>query len=198
MHNLHCPDEELQPSAQSLRRSSLGALAVTALLLLTTVLPAEFGIDPTGIGRMLGLTHMGEVKQALARAGRTPEASEASTPPSALPADSLPRQQHEMKLVLQPNSGTEVKMDMPRGARVSFKWSSSGGGLYYDTHGDPYGAPPDFYHGYGKGRDTSQQSGELVAAFDGRHGWYWRNSSSKPVTLTLRTEGEYLSIEQLL
>jgi len=37
------------------------------VLLLTTVLPAEYGIDPTGAGRVLGLTQMGEIKVRLAR-----------------------------------------------------------------------------------------------------------------------------------
>ena len=30
------------------------------------VLPAEYGIDPTGVGRALGLTQMGEIKVQLA------------------------------------------------------------------------------------------------------------------------------------
>lgn len=195
MHNPNYPDDLLL-NPQSLRRSGFGALAVALLLLLVAVLPAEFAIDPTGIGRLLGLTHMGEIKRGLAQSAQE-SALAARLPAVSLPS-SMPHQQHAMTLVLPPNSGTEVKMDMPRGARVQFHWRASGGALYFDTHGDPYGASQDFYHGYGKGRDIAQQSGELVAAFDGRHGWYWRNSGSTPVTLTLRTEGEYLSIEQLL
>ena len=34
------------------------ALAVAAVVLLVAVLPAEYGIDPTGIGRALGLTEL--------------------------------------------------------------------------------------------------------------------------------------------
>ena len=199
MHNHHCPDE-LLPSAQNLRRSSLGALGVAILLLVTAVLPAEYAIDPTGLGRALGLTQMGEVKRALQQTA-TPAVHAASAPAPAAAAHNaaaVPTQQHTVKLVLQPNEGTEVKLEMPQGAKVRFAWSTTGGGLYYDTHGDPYGAAQDFYHGYEKGRDAAQQEGELVAAFDGRHGWYWRNSGSQPVTLTLQTQGEYITIEQML
>lgn len=191
-------DEELLPSPRSLRRSSLAAAAVGLLLAVTVVLPAEYAIDPTGAGRLLGLTQMGQAKQALAQTqqGEAPASVTASQPATSL-AD-VPRQQHTVQLVLQPNEGTEVKLEMPKGAKVSYHWSSNGPGLYYDTHGDPYGADHDFYHGYGKGRDSAAQSGDLVAAFDGRHGWYWRNSSEQPVTLTLRTEGQYITIEQVL
>jgi hypothetical protein len=35
-------------------------------ILVTAVLPAEYRIDPTGVGRVFGLTQMGEIKQHLA------------------------------------------------------------------------------------------------------------------------------------
>ena len=42
---------------------SVAAAAIT----IAVVLPAERGIDPTGIGAALGLTEMGEIKMELAR-----------------------------------------------------------------------------------------------------------------------------------
>lgn len=67
-----------------------------------------------------------------------------------------------------------------------------------DTHGDPVNAPKGFYHGYGKGRNETAQTGTLQAAFDGKHGWFWRNRSSSEVTVTLKTRGEYGQIERVL
>lgn len=55
------------PSSRKLLRSTLLALAVATLLLVTVVLPAEYGIDPTGTGSILGLTRMGEIKTRLAK-----------------------------------------------------------------------------------------------------------------------------------
>ena len=40
------------------------------------------------------------------------------------------------------------------------------------------------------------KTGELVAAFDGSHGWFWRNRTTIPVTITLKTKGEYTEIIQ--
>lgn len=55
------------PSASSLRRASLVAVLIAVTLVVTAVLPAEYGIDPTGIGRRIGLTQMGRLKQELAK-----------------------------------------------------------------------------------------------------------------------------------
>ncbi len=55
------------PSSASLRRASLVALLIAAVLAVTAVLPAEYGVDPTGIGRRIGLTQMGRLKQELAK-----------------------------------------------------------------------------------------------------------------------------------
>ncbi len=60
------PNSEL-PSSGKLLRSTVIAAAVAALLLVTVVMPAEYGVDPTGIGRVLGLTEMGEIKAQLAK-----------------------------------------------------------------------------------------------------------------------------------
>lgn len=58
---------EALPSARTLWRSTLVAMAVASLLLVGVVLPSEYGIDPIGVGRVLGLTDMGKLKMALAR-----------------------------------------------------------------------------------------------------------------------------------
>jgi len=60
------PEESIAaPSRGALLKSTVLALCVAAVLLVTCVLPAEYGVDLTGAGRVLGLTQMGEVKQAL-------------------------------------------------------------------------------------------------------------------------------------
>ncbi len=54
------------PSKATLRRATIAALAVAIVVVLTTVLPAEYAIDPTGVGRRIGLTQMGQLKKQLA------------------------------------------------------------------------------------------------------------------------------------
>lgn len=50
-----------------LGRITVVAVLVAALLTITTVLPAELAVDPTGVGAKLGLTQMGRIKRELAR-----------------------------------------------------------------------------------------------------------------------------------
>ncbi|OHC16109.1 MAG: transmembrane anchor protein [Pseudomonas sp.] len=225
MYNDQRPDLSELPSSGQLLRSTLIALIAAGVLLVTVVMPAEYAIDPTGAGRLLGLTQMGELKQTLAEEAATeaqppaeaapaepgattpdkeePVAAQAEPAPAAAPTPAQPAppkvatQQHEVNLTLKPNQATEIKLEMKEGAKANFHWTANGGRLNYDTHGDPYKAPKGFYHGYGKGKNAPELQGELVAAFDGKHGWFWRNRTNETVKLTLRTDGEYITIEQV-
>lgn len=208
MYNTDLPTRAELPGAAQLLRSTIIAALVAAGLLVTTILPAEYGIDPTGIGRVLGLTRMGEIKVSLAQeaGAEKPPAiqapADAATPEMAKPAEPGVKQaapaQHTMTVKLKPGQAAEIKLAMRKGASVRYEWSTEGGGVNFDTHGDPAGAPKDFYHGYGKGRNSNADSGVLEAAFDGTHGWFWRNRSNAEVTVTLKTSGDYASIKRVL
>src|SRR5215207_4580605 len=79
------------PSARRLLRSTAIAAGTAAVLLVTAVLPAEYGVDPTGVGRLLGLTEMGGIKMQLAREAAAAEAEEraAARSNATAPADSV-------------------------------------------------------------------------------------------------------------
>ena len=109
----------------------------------------------------------------------------------AAPAVVAPVRSDRTSLTLEPDEGGEIKLTMKEGDRADFTWSTDGGAVNYDTHADGRGIP---YHGYGKGTDTSVQ-GMLVAAFDGKHGWFWRNRGDETVTITLETRGAYERVE---
>jgi hypothetical protein len=49
---------------------------------------------------------------------------------------------------------------------------------------------------YEKGRGVPADEGELVAAFTGNHGWFFRNRGAANVTLVLRTGGQYQDIKR--
>jgi hypothetical protein len=191
------------PSSRRLLRSTLIALGVAIVLLATVVLPAEYGIDPTGIGRVLGLTQMGEIKVGLAReaaADAAADAAAAAAEDSAsvvatTPAASGPNE-HETKITLAPGEGKEVKLVMRRGARATYSWSTDSGVVNYLTHGDTANAPAGQYHTYGRGTSARSDEGTIEAVFDGSHGWFWRNRSSAAVLLTLRTRGDYQELKQ--
>lgn len=198
MHNVTPPPVAELPSSSALLRSTVIALVTALVLLVTAVMPAEYGVDPSGIGGMLGLTRMGEVKMALAREAAAASAAEAALAAGVAPGDPASTgNSHVTELALAPGKGREIKLVMAEGARATFSWSVAGGVVNYDTHGDPHDAPPGFYHGYGKGTGAAGDEGVLVAAFDGIHGWFWRNRGSSPVTVTLRTQGDYQELREM-
>src|SRR5688572_17454638 len=82
MYNTDLPTRAELPSTGQLLRSTVVAALIAAGLLITTILPAEYGIDPTGIGRVLGLTKMGEIKVSLSREENTKKAPPAESVPS--------------------------------------------------------------------------------------------------------------------
>jgi len=216
MYNTDLPNRAELPGSKQLLRSTIIAIIIAAVLLVTIVLPSEYGIDPTRVGRVLGLTKMGEIKMALAREAEQDRANTASAqqpaaasspqlsaqPPQNTSAStaqttqtkSAPRAD-EMTVTLKPGEATEIKMEMSKGAKVGYEWTTVGGAVNYDTHGD---SPDVNYHGYGKGQQKERDSGELTAVFDGKHGWYWRNRGSRDVTITLKTNGEYQSIKRMM
>ncbi|RJT21058.1 transmembrane anchor protein [Chakrabartia godavariana] len=204
MFNSQRPSVDDLPTSGQLFRATAVALVAAGAILVTVVLPAEYAIDPTGAGRALGFTQMGEVKAQLAAEAAADAIPQVSPTPlvsqSSASADPVvgERRSDVTTLTLAPGEGAEIKAKMAKGASLQFDWSVSGGAVNFDTHGDPPDAPRSFYHGYGKGKDSTGEQGTLVAAFDGKHGWFWRNRSDRPVTITLRTDGIYEDIKRVV
>jgi cytoskeletal protein RodZ len=92
MYNTDLPTRAELPSTGKLLRSTLLAAVIAIALLVTVVLPAEYAIDPTGAGRLLGLTEMGEIKTQLAEEAELDQANEEAAAvqasPSATPQES--------------------------------------------------------------------------------------------------------------
>jgi hypothetical protein len=194
---------ETLPSRRTLARATAAVLCVAALLAVGVVLPAETGRDPLGVGSMLGLTEMGQIKVALAQdaateglvAGETAATDSPTTNAASAPQGDAWRD--SMRVTLEPNQGIELKLVMQKNEKAIFAWSTDSAEVYFNRHGEPPNAPKDYpAHSYAKGMARDDQ-GEIVAVFDGMHGWFWRNRSSAAVTITLKTRGQYRVLKRL-
>ncbi len=213
MFNSQLPNMSDLPTSRQLIGSTLVAIAGAATILVTVVLPSEYGIDPTGAGRAFGLTEMGEITVQLAQeaaADRVSEPSKASDEAVASGAPTVGQENapaqadaqspntagrsDQTEVVLKPGQGAEVKVAAAKGVRIGYNWSVRGGVVNYDTHAD---APGIDYHAYGKGKQSGGENGTLVAAFDGKHGWFWRNRTENSVTIVLKTSGAYTDIKRV-
>jgi hypothetical protein len=206
MYNSDLPSRADLPSTKQLVRSTLIAAGVAVVILVTAVLPGEYGVDPTGIGRVLGLTQMGEVKQQLAaeaEADAAPAVAETEVAVEAVAADvaeapaAAPASEwrDEVTLTLAPGEAAEIKLVMKAGETAGYAWTAKSGALNSDLHGDGKGGQATSYR---KGRAESSDSGDLTAAFDGSHGWFWRSRGDAPVELVLQVRGEYSQVKRVL
>lgn len=221
MYNAEIPEKDELPSSHQLLRSTFVALAVSIALLFTAILPANYGVDPTGLGQVLGLTEMGKIKvaleleaaaeaEALAAALGTQEqivevAIEEEVPeilakPEVVPeeleeSEFVPLSRDSYTLTLAPAETAEIKVRMNQGALVLYSWQTESGTINFDNHADNENIS---YHNYTKGTFVEGDQGIIEAAFDGSHGWFWRNRGDESITLTLNIQGAYTDPRRLL
>lgn len=205
MYNSDIPTRAELPSTRQLIKSTIIAIIAAIVILVTIVLPSEYAVDPTGVGKMLNLTEMGEIKEQLhaeAEADRLLELQKnITTDESSNLLDSffglIVGKAHaqstdqnwtgEFTYTLERGEGIEVKLVMEEGAEAQFLWVAEGGVLNYDLHGDGSGN----FTSYKKGRAVPGHEGVLKAAFTGNHGWFWRNRDKQNVTVKLFVRGAY-------
>lgn len=200
---IHTPTQAELPTKQQLNRATLIAAAVASVLLITTVLPAEYGYDPTGIGSVLGLTPMGKMKAeeaaqtpgtATTAAGEGDILMENAAAPVSV--GSVGRQTGEVTLSLAPNEGTEVKATMNAGDEIQYEWNTGGAKVNFELHGEELGAASSDYTSYAKGTSASE-SGTFRAPFAGTHGWFWRNRTGSALQITVKAKGTFSKFEQM-
>ncbi|MDO8348024.1 MAG: hypothetical protein Q7S85_09020 [Rugosibacter sp.] len=186
------------PTRSQLLKATAAALVVAGAILITVVLPAEYGIDPTGMGRMLGLARLsapgGEKAAGLPAASAPvplPENASVMQPAAGTVTKSdVPFRSDEIQLTLEPFEGAEIKAAMRQGEQFVFSWTVQGGKVNVDMHGERPNAGDEFTS-YWKDTKQTRAQGTFVAPFAGSHGWYWLNRGEQPVTVKVKVSGFY-------
>jgi len=172
------------PTQTSSRKLLIGggiAAAIAAGALVLFILPSEFGIDPTGAGKAMGLTaltpsgEMTELERGALRDGKV------------LTLSNGPITTDRWEYELEPFTSIEFKYTMDEGAGMLFKWEASGP-LHYDMHSHPFEGGTELTESYGVG-DAQKIQGTYVAPFTGIHGWYWQNQTSDTVKFVVEATG---------
>lgn len=180
-------NQTVSASPRRLLVSTAIAAMVAALILFMVVLPAEYGIDPTGAGRLLGLTPIGQLKVLGAGDRAVMHAH--------------PRKFRSARIEIPVKGGEELeyKALLAKGEPLLYAWSVQGGTVHFEFHGEPTEGrfPKDFYQSYQMGDRSSGEQGSFVAPFTGQHGWYWRNEGSEPATIVLETSGYYTRLGRI-
>ncbi len=196
------------PSLSRIAIAAMLAMMGAIVILFVAVLPAEYGIDPLGTGKALGLTDLAKTSEKPASPAQNMEAaimpvlepaSDGGAPkvnntfiarPNRYKIDS-----REIKLA--PGEGMEIKYNMKKGAGLVYSWVASEP-LLFEFHGEPNVKPAgkegtDYYETYELDDKvgTNQSHGTFIAPSAGIHGWFWENRSGQEVTLKLVTAGFY-------
>ncbi len=162
------PDDT--PSPRTLALTAGIAAFVAGGILLVAVLPAEFGIDPLGTGRALGLLELGTASA------------------SPLESREQPHAQDSTEFVLEGFQSLEYKYHLNAGDTLVYSWEATGD-LVFDMHADPDDQPGEENVRSFEQATGARRSGVYHAPFTGIHGWFWENRSFEVVTLRLEASG---------
>ena len=188
--------ETTQPlSRKRLLLATGGAAAVAAVVLFAGIIPAEFGYDPLGLGKITGISRLWAPDEVaikntsggLAYAHEYPIAWRTDVIEIPLTSVDGGRSGYEL----------EYKVRMRKNAALIYEWEAVGAinnnDVYYDFHGHTTPGKPGEDMTVATYRQSNARSirGSLIAPFDGIHGWFFQNSSIKPVVIRVRIAGFY-------
>lgn len=186
------------------------AVILAVVVLVTIVLPAEYGIDPTRIGRALGLTDMSQpadqaepslddvigdlladTDNLQAAAGADPRDPLPLPNPAISQIEAAPAKTETITIRLGFDEKTEVKAVLGKAKAIVYDWKVEGGEVYVDFHGHDPEKGDHYWVRYEEADGIKGRSGSLVSPFAGEHGWFWLNVSEEPITITLTVTGYF-------
>lgn len=184
------------PGRGALLRLLAAAFLAASAVFAVAVLPAEYGLDPSGLGRRLGFDRLAGPKEV-----ETPAGSAGS----ALPFYAeTPFRSDSIDIALKRGGSLhadeiEWKVRLKAGATIVYSWSvpaiEDPEDFYFSFHGQsepqPGGAGGELKVTTLKEETGKAASGALVAPYDGLWGWYLQNQSTGPVTVKLSIAGFY-------
>lgn len=185
------------------------ALILSIVILVSAVLPAEYGIDPIGTGKMFGFSklHVSENDVAnevqttqksfplikMEKAGSGPDVKrpiEADNPP---PEKQFAVREDTVEVIVPAGKGIEYKIYMLKYGNMKYEWTTDKGIVYFDFHGEVKQAKAvnDVYFESYTLAYSNNMVGTFYAPYEGKHGWFFRNNENKDITVTLKLKGQY-------
>lgn len=192
-------------------KSILFALVLGTIILVTAVLPAEYGLDPIGTGKLFGFNRLyvpeegaedeGSTSQLvqsnplikMEKAGSGPDVArpaEAENPP---PAQQPATREDSVQVIVPAGKGIEYKINMQKYGTLKYEWATNRGTVYFDFHGEVNqrkNAKAVYFESYTIAY-SNNMVGTLLSPYDGKHGWFFRNSGKEDIIVTLRLKGQY-------
>jgi hypothetical protein len=192
-----------------LLKSLIIALIIGTIVLLTAVLPAEYGIDPLGTGKLFGFSKLYQGNEQienneiysslnfkkikmekLGSPQSVPKPIEADNPP---PEVQYSEREDTIEVIVPAKKGIEYKFKSLKYGRTKYEWTTAKGIVYIDFHGEvkqENSSKNVFYESYTLAY-SNNMAGTLTAPFEGKHGWYFRNETNEDIIIAIRLNGQY-------
>jgi len=188
------------------------SLIMGVVILVIAVLPAEYGIDPIGAGKLSGFSRLYQPAETvndqavtevpiqkpvkllkLEDAGSEPDVKkpkEADNPP---PAKQYEIREDNITITIPAGKGLEYKVLLLKYGSMKYEWTTENGVAFFDFHGEVKEENPSdnvFYESYTVAY-SNNMVGTFLSPFEGKHGWYFKNSGSSDMKIHVRLKGEY-------
>ena len=190
-------------------KAVLFALILSILILVSAVLPAEYGIDPIGTGKLFGFSklHISEDTATelettsqkvyplikMEKAGSGPEVKRPVEADNPIPEKQYAEREDTVEVIVPAGKGIEYKTYMLKGGKMKYEWKTNNGTVYLDFHGEVKQAKAvnDVYFESYTLAYSNNMVGTFYAPFEGKHGWFFRNNENKDIVVTLKLKGQY-------
>lgn len=166
----------------------LGAALLGTALTVTVILPAEYGIDPTGFGALTGINRLSQPPEVVVE-------TKSVAPPEIARAEPVPFRQDVVTVPIgafgRTLGATEYKVSLEAGQTMVYSWKASVPILFeFHGHTTPTDGSAAEVMDYSKGT-AGEGHGTLTAPLSGIHGWYFANPTFEDVTVELTIAGYY-------
>lgn len=197
-------------------KATVAALIIGIVLLLTAVLPAEYGLDPTGAGKALGFTKLYQPienakaitekeKQVqsphrilkLEDGGSAPKVVKPEEANNPAPDKQFIEREDSLQVNIPAGGAIEYKINMLKYGSMKYEWITNDESVFFDFHGEVKQANPPgnvYYESYTVAY-SNNMIGTFLSPFEGKHGWYFKNITNADITINLKLKGQYVLIK---
>ncbi len=190
-------------------KAVLFALILSILILVSAVLPAEYGIDPIGTGKLFGFSklHVAENNKSepqtttqksfplikMEKAGSGPDVKRPIEADNPAPEKQFAEREDTIEVIVPAGKGIEYKIYMLKYGNMKYEWTTDKGIVYFDFHGEVKQAKEvsDVYFESYTLAYSNNMVGTFYAPYEGKHGWFFRNNENKDIVVTLKLKGQY-------
>lgn len=186
------------------------ALLLSVIILVSAVLPAEYGIDPIGTGKLFGFSklHVTDNQEEnqqettvqktfplikMEKAGSAPEVKRPIEADNPAPEKQYAEREDTVEVIVPAGKGIEYKIYMLKYGKMKYEWTTSKGIVYFDFHGEVKQAKEvnDVYFESYTLAYSNNMVGTFYAPYEGKHGWFFRNNENAAITVTIKLKGQY-------